>query len=177
MVSAQPAATPAPAPAAAAPTGGIQSANIFEVKPEASADPKYAEQTNGERARVQPGNNAPMWRQVGSGVTGYSSLPKSEAPEAGNLIQPFVQYPGSRLTNAGEAWRQVRNNWLIPYGGALLLIVVGAIALFYLGKGRINLHGAETGRKIERFTPFERSAHWANAIAFSILAISGIVMA
>lgn len=180
-VSAQPAATPAPAaaaaPATAAPAGGIQSANIFEVKPEASADPKYAEQTNGERARVQPGNNAPMWRQVGSGVTGYSSLPKSEAPEAGNLIQPFVQYPGSRLTNAGEAWRQVRNNWLIPYGGALLLIVVGAIALFYFGKGRINLHGAETGRKIERFTPFERSAHWANAIAFCILAISGIVMA
>ena len=182
-VSAQPAVTPAPAPAAAtapaatAPAGGIQSANIFEVKPEASADPKYAEQTNGERARVQPGNNAPMWRQVGSGVTGYSSLPKSEAPEAGNLIQPFVQYPGSRLTNAGEAWRQVRNNWLIPYGGALLLIVVGAIALFYFGKGRINLHGAETGRKIERFTPFERSAHWANAIAFCILAISGIVMA
>lgn len=179
-VSAQPAATPAPAaaaPAAAAPTGGIQSANIFEVKPEASADPKYAEQTNGERAKVQPGNNAPMWRQVGSGVTGYSSLPKSEAPEAGNLIQPFVQYPGSRLTNAGEAWRQVRNNWLIPYGGALLLIVVGAIALFYFGKGRINLHGTETGRKIERFTPFERSAHWANAIAFCILAISGVVMA
>ncbi|MDI1237133.1 MAG: formate dehydrogenase subunit gamma [Polaromonas sp.] len=178
-VLAQPAAVPG-APAAvpaAAPTGGIQSANIFEVKPDASADPKYAEQTNGERARVQPGNNAPMWRQVGSGVTGYSSLPKSEAPEAGNLIQPFVRYPGSLLTNAGEAWRQVRNNWLIPYGGALLLIVVGAIALFYFGKGRINLHGAETGRKIERFTPFERSAHWANAIAFCILAISGIVMA
>jgi len=176
-VLAQPAAPAAAAPAATAPAGGIQSANIFEVKPEASADPKYAEQTNGERAKVQPGNNAPMWRQVGAGVTGYSSLPKSEAPEAGNLIQPFVQYPGSRLTNAGEAWRQVRNNWLIPYGGSLLLIVIGAIALFYFGKGRINLHGAETGRKIERFTPFERSAHWSNAIAFCILAISGIVMA
>jgi formate dehydrogenase subunit gamma len=178
--AAAPAATAAPAttaPAVSAPSGGIQSANIFEVKPEASADPKYAEQTNGERAKVQPGNNAPMWRQVGTGVTGYSSLPKSEAPEAGNLIQPFVQYPGSRLTNAGEAWRQVRNNWLIPYGGSLLLIVIGAIALFYFSKGRINLHGAETGRKIERFTPFERSAHWSNAIAFCILAISGIVMA
>jgi formate dehydrogenase subunit gamma len=180
-VSAQTAAAPA-APAAtpaavAAPSGGIKSANIFEVKPEASADPNYANQTNAERARVQPGNNAPIWRQVGAGVTGFTSLPKSEAPEAGNLIQPFVQYPGSRLTNAGEAWRQVRNNWLIPYGGALLQIVVGAIALFYFGKGRINLHGAETGRKIERFTPFERSAHWANAIAFCVLAISGVVMA
>lgn len=158
-------------------TGGIQSANIFEVKPDASAEPGYAEQTNAERSQVQPGNNAPVWRQVGAGVTGYSSLPKSEAPEAGNLIQPFVQYPGSRVTNAGEAWRQVRNNWIIPYGGSLFLIVVLAIALFYVGKGSIKTHGVETGRKIERFTPFERSAHWSNAIAFVILAISGLVMA
>ena len=168
-------------PAAVAPTmtapGGIQSANIFEVKPDASADPNYAKQTNAERAKVQPGNNAPMWRQVAAGIEGYSSLPKSEAPEAGNLIQPFVQYPGSRLTNAGEAWRQVRNNWLIPYGGSLLLIVVLAIAIFYFSKGPIKTHGAETGRKIERFTPFERAAHWSNAIAFVILGISGVVMA
>ena len=34
-----------------------------------------------------------------------------------------------------------------------------------------------TGRKIERFTYFERAAHWANAIAFCVLAISGLVMA
>jgi formate dehydrogenase subunit gamma len=173
--AAQP-ATPAPATAPAA-AGGIQGQNIFEVKPEASADPNYAKQTNGERAKVQPGNNAPIWRQVGEGVTGYSSLPKSEAPEAGNLIQPFVQYPGSRLTNAGEAWRQVRNNWIIPYGGSLFLIVLLAIAIFYFSKGSIKTHGVDSGRKIERFTPFERAAHWSNAIAFCILAISGLVMA
>ncbi|MES2945823.1 MAG: formate dehydrogenase subunit gamma, partial [Pseudomonadota bacterium] len=176
------AAVQAPAPAASSAamplaTGGIQSQNIFELRPDASADPKYAEQSNGERMKVQPGNNAPMWRQVGAGVTGYSSLPKSEAPEAGNLIQPFVQYPGSRLTNAGEAWRQVRNNWLIPYGGSLLLIVLLAIGIFYVSKGTIKNHAPDTGRKIERFTPFERAAHWANAIAFVSLAVSGLVMA
>ncbi len=166
-----------PAKAAPADGGGIKGQNIFDVKPDASEEPGYATQTNGERAKVQPGNNAPMWRSVGAGVTGYSSLPRSEAPEAGNLIQPFVQYPGSLLTNAGEAWRQVRNRWIIPYGGALLLIMLGAIAIFYWRKGTLQLHGAETGRKIERFTPFERSAHWANAIAFCILAVSGLVMA
>ena len=164
----------APAKAAVAAPGDIKSQNILDVKPDASDEPGYATQSNAERAQVQPGNNAPMWRQVGAGVTGYSSLP---TPEAGNLIQPFVQYPGSRVTNAGEAWRQVRNQWIIPYGGSLLVIVAGAIALFYMRKGSIPLHGAPTGRMIERFTAFERSAHWANAIAFTILAISGLVMA
>ena len=173
-IAAQPAAVPS-APAAA--TGGIQSQNIFTVKPAASEDPGYMEQTNGERARVQPGNNAPMWRQVGGGVTGFSSLPHSEAPEAGNLIQGFVQYPGSRYTTAGEAWRQTRNVWIIPYGGALILITLLAVALFYFTKGPIRVEGAPTGRMIERFTYFERAAHWVNATAFSILAISGIVMA
>jgi formate dehydrogenase subunit gamma len=173
-VAASPAVALTPAKADA---GGVQSANIFSIAPDANTDPKYADQNNGERSKVQPGNNAPMWRQVGAGVTGYSSLPVTQAPEAGNLIQPFVQYPGAKLTNAGEAWRQVRNNWIIPYGGALLLIVAGAIALFYWGKGTIAVHGTPTGRKIERFTPLERSAHWANAIAFVCLAVSGVVMA
>ncbi len=157
--------------------GGIQSQSIFEVKPDAGTDPNYAKQNNAERNKVQPGNNAPIWRQAGQGVEGYSSLPKREALEAGFLMQGVTQYPGSRLTNAGEAWRQVRNEVIIPYGGALLVIAALAIGLFYWRKGSIGLHAAETGKKIERFTYFERAAHWTNAIAFCTLAISGIVMA
>jgi len=180
-VGAQSAPSPAAAvsavQAAPADAGVVKSQNIFEVKPDASQEPGYATQTNGERAKVQPRNNAPMWRQVNSGVAGYSSLPKTQAPEAGVLIQPFVQYPGSRLTNAGEAWRQVRNNWIIPYGGSLVLIVLVAIVLFHWRIGPMKVKEPYTGRKVERFTPFERSAHWANAIAFSILALSGLVMA
>lgn len=175
-VSAQTPATPPPI-AQTETSLGVKSANVFQLAPGADADAKYKDQSNAERGQVQPGNNAPMWRAVGQGVNGYTSLPKSEAPEAGNLIQPFVQYPGSRLASAGESWRQVRNNIIIPYGAALLLIAVGAMALFYFSKGTMELHGQETGRKIERFTPFERSAHWSNAIAFVSLAISGIVMA
>ena len=180
QTAAKPAAPESKAAAAEAPQAaalGVKSANIFSIAPDANTDPKYADQNNGERDKVQPGNNAPMWRQVGAGVNGYTSLPATAAPEAGNLIQPFVQYPGSKLTTAGEAWRQVRNNWIIPYGGSLLLIVTLAIALFYYGKGTMKLHGAETGRKIERFTPLERAAHWTNAIAFVLLAVSGVVIA
>jgi formate dehydrogenase subunit gamma len=161
---AQTATDPAPTIAASAPAGFV-----------APALPQ-ADESNALRAKSQPGNNAPFWRGVReSGVEkGISNLP---GVEKGVLIQEFVQYPGSRLTTAGEAWRQVRNNWIIPYGSALLGIAVLALALFYFAKGPMGGHSADTGRKIERFTYFERAAHWSNAIAFSVLAISGIVMA
>lgn len=171
---AQAAPADATAPAAApTPAAGIQHGNIFEIT-DAASKPGYAEQSNAERAKVQPGNNAPVWRQVGQGTTGVTNFPYVEY---GTLVQPFVQYPGSGYTNAGEAWRQVRNQIILPYGGSLMLIVLVAIALFYFKKGTLQLHGKETGRLIERFTYFERAAHWVNAIAFVSLAVSGIVMA
>ncbi len=141
----------------------------------APAEPR-PDESNAERGKSQPGNNAPFWRGVKESGTkaGTSSLPGAEQ---GILIQPFVEYPGSRFTTAGEAWRQVRNQVIIPYGGALILIVIGAIALYYWRRGPLGGHVPDTGRKIERFTPFERSAHWANAIAFVLLAVSGLVMA
>lgn len=164
LALAQEPSTVAPANAGAAPAGFV-----------APAEPK-PDETNAERGKTQPGNNAPFWRAVreSGNSAGISNLPGAEK---GVLIQPFVQYPGSRLTNAGEAWREVRNRWIIPYGGSLLLITMLAIALFYKTRGVIGLHDPETGRKIERFTYFERAAHWSNAIAFCALAISGLVIA
>ncbi|HYF43283.1 MAG TPA: formate dehydrogenase subunit gamma [Ramlibacter sp.] len=171
-----------PPPAQQAPgTGGIQGQNIFDVKPEvkrdASSEPGYEKQNNAERNKVQPGNNSPMWRGVQGGMEGFTSIPRSQDPEAGVLIQPPVDYGVVRVTTAGEAWRQVRNSWIIPYGGSLLLIVLAALAITYFAKGPMGHAQGDGPARIERFTPFERAAHWANAIAFVVLAISGIVMA
>jgi formate dehydrogenase subunit gamma len=141
----------------------------------AQAEPK-ADESNAVRAKTQPGNNAPMWRAVReSGKTeGTTSLPGAEK---GTLIQSFTQYPGSRLASAGEAWRQVRNQWILPYGGSLLLIVVLALGIFYWRRGALGHDHPDTPLMIERFTPLERAAHWTNAGAFLALAASGIVMA
>ena len=67
-----------------------------------------ADETNAERSKTQPGNNAPFWRGVrdSGNAAGYTTLP---ANEGGVLVQKFTQYPGSQYTTAGEAWRQVRN--------------------------------------------------------------------
>ena len=168
-----PQAQTAPAPAVTA--VATESAKGPPANFVAPAEPK-PDESNAQRGKTQPGNNAPFWRGVrdSGDLPGISNLPGAEK---GMLIQPFVQYPGSRLASAGEAWRQVRNQWIIPYGGALIFIVVLAIALFYWRKGPLGGHTPDTGRKIERFTPFERAAHWSNAIAFVVLAVSGLVMA
>jgi formate dehydrogenase subunit gamma len=141
----------------------------------APADPK-PDESNAARAKSQPGNNAPMWRAVReSGLQeGVVNLPGAEK---GVLIQPLVQYPGSRYASAGEAWRQVRNRWIIPYGGSLLLILLLAIALFHWRKGPLGHSHADGPPVIERFTPFERATHWANGAAFVVLGVSGLVMA
>jgi formate dehydrogenase subunit gamma len=161
-----PAPASAPAPAAGPPAGFV-----------APAEPGVDE-NNAQRAKSQPGNNAPMWRAVRESGTqpGTSNLPGAEM---GVLIQPFTQYPGSAYTTAGEAWRQVRNNWIIPYGGALLLIaLLATCCLVYWVKGPFGKPVKDTGRKIERFTPYRTCAtHWAAAISFAVLGISGIVMA
>lgn len=141
----------------------------------APADPK-PDETNAQRARSQPGNNAPMWRATRE--SGHApGITQVEGNEAGTLIQSFTQYPGSLYTTAGEAWRQTRNNWIIPYGGAFLMLVVVSIGVFYWRVGQLGGHEPDTGRVIERFSVFERTAHAANAVAFTVLAISGIVIA
>ncbi len=116
-----------------------------------------------QRVITQPYNNAPFWKEARGAVEGYTSIP---APEAGVLIQ-----------DGGQNWRALRNGTFSIIGGWALVAMMLLIGLFYAWKGTIQLHEAPTGRLIERFTLLERMAHWATAISFSVLAISGLILA
>jgi formate dehydrogenase subunit gamma len=141
------------------PLANIASQNIFDVQPrDLAAEAREQKQ----RSVVQPGNNAPVWREVNSDARHYSSLPD---PEAGVLIQ-----------RTGQKWRMLRNGVITVYGGWLLVGVAVAILGFFAWRGMIPLKTPRTGRMIERFTPFERIVHWTMAISFVGLAVSGIVM-
>jgi formate dehydrogenase subunit gamma len=127
-----------------------------------------------ERAVTQPGNNAPVWRDVKSGEKNYTGLP---GREMGVLIQPPLRFPGqSAFATAGEAWRNFHNGPLVFYGGWLLIVAMLAILAYYLVKGTMKLKHAPTGRLIERFNSLERIAHWSTAISFVILALSGLTI-
>src|SRR5437868_1745481 len=128
-------------------------------KPEAQGP-----QAQQQRSITQPGNNAPVWRDV---------------RKEGNP-QNFTSIPG-RETNvlvqsAGDTWRRIRNGPVTFYGGWLLVLAVIAMVALFSSKGPVKLHEPLSGRKILRFTFFERTVHWTVAISFCVLGLSGLIM-
>ncbi len=116
-----------------------------------------------QRQVTQPGNNAPVWRQVREEAKEhYTSI---QGRETGVLVQSW-----------GDTWRRIRNGPVTFYGGWLVVIVCLVIAALYFGKGPIKLHDRPTGRMIRRFSSPEQVVHWCTAISFVILGLSGLIM-
>jgi formate dehydrogenase subunit gamma len=123
-----------------------------------------AAKAQAERQQTQPLNNAPFWGEVRKGENPYQTT-QVRGIETNVLVQ-----------TQGEIWRQIRNGPITVYGGWLLVAILLAILGFYLWKGPIKVHGQLTGRKILRFTAWDRTIHWTVAISWLILAISGLVL-
>jgi formate dehydrogenase subunit gamma len=119
--------------------------------------------TQQQRRLDQPGNNAPVWREVRKEAQQhYTSLP---GREMGVLVQ-----------SAGETWRQIRNGPVTFYGGWLVVIVALILAAIYFALGPVKLHDKASGRMIERFTLAERWVHWVMGISFVVLGITGLIL-
>jgi formate dehydrogenase subunit gamma len=127
-------------------------------------NPPTLQQGKSEAAdeKAQPLNNAPTWRDVRSGDTFVTQV---KGVETGILVQ-----------SRGESWRTFRNEYITPYGAILLLAVPVMILAFYMWKGPIKLHGKLTGRKILRFSTWERGMHWTVALTWLTLAITGLLI-
>ena len=128
--------------------------------PAANDAPPAQEQA--KRQVEQPYNNAPVWREVRSGEPGITQV---RGRETAVLIN-----------SQGQTWRQIRNGPITLYGGTLVVAVLVAIGLYYRSKGAMKLHAAPSGRALQRFSAWDRLIHWAVAISFSVLAISGLIM-
>ena len=109
-----------------------------------------------------PGWNVPPALGASSERPQYASIP---GVDTNRLIQ-----------HEGREWREFRNGPITQVGGWAIVLMLAAILLFYLIKGKIRLKAPPTGRLIERFNGVERTAHWTMAISFVFLALTGISM-
>jgi formate dehydrogenase subunit gamma len=74
----------------------------------------------------------------------------------------------------GRTWRYFHEVVLRWFGAIIILMTVVALAAAYLILGPIRLESGRSGRKVPRFSPFERFVHWTTAISFVILGLTGL---
>jgi formate dehydrogenase subunit gamma len=97
-----------------------------------------------------------------------------EFPRIQGDINQLDQRARVLIQPAGRTWdyfHQVVLRWI----GAIAIIgtlVVLAVAYFLVG--RLRIAAGRSGRRILRFKPFERLAHWLTAVSFVVLGITGL---
>jgi formate dehydrogenase subunit gamma len=124
--------------------------------------PAGAEQPNAQQP-VDPDASAvkeqTLLQQVPR-IEGRIDIPDKKASV---LIQP-----------AGRQWdyfHEVILHWL---GAIVILGMIVLLALAYLVIGRIRISSGRSGRKVRRFTGFERFSHWLTAVSFVLLGLTGL---
>lgn len=126
---------------------------VYVAIDQATAQTSAAEQQTNPRANY--------WRAVREGYEGYTA---ASGPYTSNVL----------IQNGGQNWRQLRNGPVTSYTPWLLAVVVLALGLYTVLRGRIRLDQRPSGRTVERWSLGERVLHWYTAILFIILAISGL---
>jgi formate dehydrogenase subunit gamma len=103
---------------------------------------------------------ADLWRNIRQGVAGRTNI---GGPQAGVLVQVD-----------GENFRLVQNGPLPEWGGWMMLAMIVLLALYFAIHGRIRVEEGFSGHTILRFNFLERFIHWLTAIAFVLLALTGL---
>lgn len=95
-----------------------------------------------------------------------------------HYVKPFGIQPEMdvMLQRGGNTWRTLRNGPIATIAGAILLVVPLLIFGFYQAVGPARLNQPESGRRIQRFTLWDRVIHWATAISFLALALTGLII-
>lgn len=109
-------------------------------------------------------SDSDLWRAFRHGVAG---LPSSDTVTDGALVNA-----------EGYWWSELRrpDGPLVHYGGIGLAAILGAVAVFYLIRGRMRIDGGRSGKGVPRFVLVQRVAHWVIASLFLLLGATGLVL-
>lgn len=134
--------------------------------PHDDAVPAYAEEQT--ILQTEQGTPEPGWGDAASGrqhMDRHYLIPPGTMPEQHVILQ-----------RGGNTWRTLHNGPLAWLAGALWLLVP-LVLLVAWAATRPDRRGApETGRAVLRFNGWQRAVHWATALSFLALAITGIVI-
>ena len=153
----------------------------FAQAPEAAQDGAFGPSTT-----LGAQSDSDIWRAIrhgnvlvdenGTPLTGADGTPLAEVLRT----LPSISNPNADATvlvNAqGTWWMQTRMGDVITYGSWLLLGMLLLLAVFYVLRGPIRIHGGRSGRVIRRFSLTQRVTHWVMAAVFLLLGFTGLVL-
>lgn len=128
---------------------------------EATGDPDAAAPIANQLGTLGGASDPELWRAFRYGSADITT--QSRGPAGATVIQ-----------DGGMWWLNYRAGPLQAIAAYLLGGTILALALFYLIRGRIRIHGEKTGRTITRFKAFERFGHWLLATSFLVLGVTGL---
>ena len=116
-----------------------------------------------------PGPNSPTTKEQvplyvpqDDKVVGRVSIP---AEKLAVLVQPD-----------GREWREWRTHTLRLAIGGLAIGMTVVLAIFFLYRGTIRIHGGKAGRLVLRFNGLDRFAHWTTAVSVLTKALTGVIL-
>jgi formate dehydrogenase subunit gamma len=93
-------------------------------------------------------------------------------------IEGLIDQPNTReqvlIQPSGRVWDHFHEVTLRWIGAIVILGTLAGLAAAYLILGRIRISAGRSGRKVPRFTSFERFSHWLTAVSFVVLGLTGL---
>jgi formate dehydrogenase subunit gamma len=93
-------------------------------------------------------------------------------------IEGRIDIPDQRasvlIQPAGRIWEYFHEVILHWFGVIVIVGMIAVLAIAYMILGPIRTSAGRSGVRILRFNGFERFAHWFNATAFVLLALTGL---
>lgn len=134
--------------------------------PNQSASPAYAEEQT--ILQLEKDVPEPGW---GSADSGKRHIDRHYVQPPGNMVEQDII-----LQRGGNTWRHLRNGPLSTAVAGVLLLAVLAIALTWMIAKPAPAVEGRSGRKVQRFSSWDRLVHWTTAIVFILLAITGLII-
>jgi formate dehydrogenase subunit gamma len=119
----------------------------------------------------QPNPNSPVDPDT-------SSVKEQTLLQEEPLIQGRIDIPDKRasvlIQPAGRVWDHFHEVTLPWLGSIVILGMIALLLLAYIVVGRVRISAGRSGRKVARFSGFERFSHWLTAVSFVVLGLTGL---
>ncbi|MGJ3262716.1 MAG: formate dehydrogenase subunit gamma [Salinarimonas sp.] len=115
---------------------------------------------------------------VGDVDTLLRTLSDREMPEERLDGFTYWQNPALGFVTAPDnrSWRDFRTYWSPTIHTILLVLAVAAVLGLFLWRGSQGYERDPRGRRVPRFRFLDRVVHWTTAIAFVLLALTGLTL-